>query len=137
MMILLCFFAHTLYAQKNIIKKDTIYYLVDTAATPLKDRMLLVGKEGEFYGYRLTCSCYPWNSDAFFIYGLRQNGITITKQKIDQLKLITLRKLIQIVAKFGVDRVSRNVFYFIERQNGKYITHQVFLPEPKQPLTKY
>lgn len=124
------------WAQKEV-KKDTIYYLIDTAKVPIKDRMFLTGQEGNFYGYRLTCKCYPYQTDAFFTYLRSRKGTEVTKDDLRLLNTINLRELIRIVVQHGLDQVNKTIFFFIELNGQKFIQHQVFLSEPKMPSSGY
>jgi hypothetical protein len=45
---------------------DTLNYLVDTAKTPVRDRMFIVEQESIFQNYTLLCKCLTWQSNAFF-----------------------------------------------------------------------
>jgi hypothetical protein len=122
----------SLYAQKQI-KKETTYYLLDTAMIPPADRMFIAGQEGDIYGYRLTCKCNPRQADVYFTRKMSQNGIILNRLDLLKYKFITLRKLIDIVVKFGRDGQRANEFYFVEPQYGKedqFILYNVYLTEP-------
>ena len=118
-------------------KKDTVFYLVDTAKTPTADQMFLAGAEGNIYGFRLNCRCNRWNTDAFFLYPLEEKGVELSQKNINQINFITLRSLIDIVAQFGIDAKRTKVFYFVEPFNNRYIKHEVFLREAINSETLY
>ena len=121
--------SHHVYAQKSA-KRDTVYYLMDTTRTPHNDQIFLNGQEGNLYGYRLTCSCYPKQTDAVFIRRIDQKGIEIAENDLNNYKLLPLRSLLNIVARFGADEIRQHEFYFIEYQNKMFIKYQVFLAVP-------
>lgn len=54
-------------AQNNQLKKDTIYYLLDTAVVPVKDRMFKIEPEGPFMVYQILCKCYPYATSISFL----------------------------------------------------------------------
>ncbi|WP_074487611.1 hypothetical protein [Mucilaginibacter polytrichastri] len=116
-----------LHAQ-TILKRDTVYYLIDTASVPKNDRMFVVGQEGSIYGYRLTCQCYPWQTDPVFYRRALSKGII--SSNIQDIKLATLRSLISIAVKFGMDEKNEHVYFFIERLNEKLIRYEVSLAKP-------
>ena len=49
------------------VKRDTIYYLLDTAKVPVKDRMFHFTAEGPAMGYTLACQCFPYGYSIFFL----------------------------------------------------------------------
>jgi hypothetical protein len=130
--LIITFLSNMLYAQKNL-KKDTVYYLVDTTRIPLKDRMFDIGIEDHFYYYRLTCQCYPWQTDPVFTYVLERKGSLLTNNEQKKLNLISLRGLINIVVEYGLNRKDKKVFYFIEPKDQSFIMHRVYLMDPRKP----
>jgi hypothetical protein len=124
------------YSQ-NKIKLDTINYLVDTSKIPVQDRLMIFGQEGDFYGYRINCQCFPWQTDPIFTYHIKQKGVNILEADLKNYQFITLRKLIEIAVQFGQTRQKKTAFFFFEKTGQQYVKHQVFLSEPRQPLTGY
>ncbi len=64
-LILLLFNIQKVNAQ---IKRDSIYYLLDTANVPVKDRMFHIESEGPFMFYSLECKCFPYEYRIGFYY---------------------------------------------------------------------
>ncbi|WDF56705.1 hypothetical protein [Mucilaginibacter sp. KACC 22063] len=127
-------FADSLHAQ-SAIKKDTVYYLLDTTKTSVKDRMFLVGQEGAYYGYRLTCECGTYNQDVVFTRLVARKGEILTRAQVEKLNFISLRQLIHLVVKYGIDKKKNTVYYFIEPYEEDFVKYKVFL-SMLQPPTK-
>ena len=117
----------------TLAKKDTGYYLIDTAKIPSKDRMFHVGVEGHAKFYALICKCYPWNLDPVFTYPKARKGNTINKESFNKIKTIELKDLINIAVRYGIEKIDKTVIYFIEPQGKEFIAHEVFLLDPKKP----
>ena len=132
-LLLLTITSKDLLAQKLQIKRDTIYYLVDTIKVPKADRMFLYGEEGDTYGYRLTCQCNTWQSDAFFVRRIDAKGLFLKKADFKKYKFITIRELIAIVVKFGNDNIRNHDFYFAEQQEKKFLLYRVYLAHAIRP----
>ncbi len=124
------------YAQKNT-NRDTVYYLVDTTAVPVKDRMFDIGVEGYFHYYRLMCQCYPWQLNPTFTYVVKRKGVSMSKQEVEKTQFITLQKLIDIAVQYGISKVEKTVFYFIEPSDNAFIKHEVYLMPPRKPEILY
>lgn len=124
-------------AQIPSVKKDTVYYLIDTTKVPLKDRMFLVGQEGSLYGYRLTCECNLYHEDFIFSRSVDSKFEQIDRKLLKNIKFISLRELIHIAVKYGTDKIDRTVFYFVEVQNKKYNLYKVRLVVGPPPATGY
>ncbi len=134
--LILLFIMTNVYAQKNT-NRDTVYYLVDTTAVPVNDRMFDIGVEGNFHYYKLMCKCYPWQLNPAFTYVVKRKGISMSKHEIEKTQFITLQKLIDIAVQYGISRVEKTVFYFIEPGDNAFIKHQVYLLEPRKPYISY
>ncbi|MCJ8210040.1 hypothetical protein MUY27_09995 [Mucilaginibacter sp. RS28] len=112
------------------LKKDTIYYVVDTSKIPLKDRVILIGgKEGQYFSYRLMCSCNSWHGDYTFTRHVSKPGELINPNDTRVKNSATLRSLIQIATQHSEKKPANHVFYFIEAINNQYVKYQVFLNE--------
>lgn len=134
--LILLFIITNVYAQKNT-KRDTVYYLVDTTAVPVKDRMFDIGLEGYIHYYRLMCQCYPWQLNPVFSYVVKRKGTNMSKQEVEKTQFITLQKLIDIAVQYGISKVEKKVFYFIEPSNNAFIKHEVYLMPPRKPEILY
>jgi hypothetical protein len=116
---------------------DTLNYLVDTAKTPVRDRMFIVEQESIFQNYTLLCKCLTWQSNAFFFRKLSQKGFVISPDDLKKIKLSTLNQLIHVAADYGIYREDQTVFFFIEKVGDQYIKHQVHLGKPRKDEIMY
>lgn len=131
--------SNQLYAQKQI-KRDTLYYWVDTAKIPAADRMFVMGQEGDLYGYRLTCQCNRFQSDFYFVRKVNQKALILNRQDLKKYKFITLRTLFEKVIKFGLDEKRENEFCFVVPQYDKedqFLLYDVFLTVPHNDGIRY
>ncbi|TCO17538.1 hypothetical protein EV200_1161 [Pedobacter psychrotolerans] len=88
---LLLFKTQNVKAQNEKIKRDTIYYLLDTAAIPAKDRIFTFEREGPFKLYVLQCRCYPFFKDiSFFIVRSDIKTKKLALKNLARLKLFQL-----------------------------------------------
>jgi len=129
--IFLIFFSPFSLLAQNIHKADTVYFLIDTLNTPLKERLWTIGIENPIYYYNLHCNCYTENSNPTFGYNVKlsQNERIITKEELLNIKTIDTKQLIDIITQYGLNKQRNHVFYFIEPRTGKYVLNEVVLPE--------
>ncbi|WDF56706.1 hypothetical protein [Mucilaginibacter sp. KACC 22063] len=111
---------------QNHTQKDTVYYLLDTTKTNIKDRMFLHGQEGRSYSYRLFCECAAFHQDAIFTRRASAKGDTLTKEQVNKLPLITLRQFIHIAVQYGIDRIDRKEVFIITPYKDKFLAHQIY-----------
>jgi hypothetical protein len=118
-------FVSSSYAQ-NVMKKDTMYYLLDTLKVPINDRMVtLAEKEGDGKFFLIQCPCLAHDEKPQFYYRISKK-ISVSKKTFNSIKLISLTSLIEITKKSGNDFRNKYVFYMIEPQNDAYIMHQSY-----------
>ncbi len=115
-------------------KIDSIYYLLDTAKTPVNDRMWSIEADDQFKMYILKCPCLKFNGTPQFFYSVtdkEDKGWIISKREFQTIKLISLPDLIT-KAKQLLDTlpISRS-FFLIEPEGKKYIVHNVALINPE------
>lgn len=112
----LLFSTQNLHAQKGGGKKDTVYYLLDTAAIPVKERMFVIEREGNAMVYILKCGCYPSATGIPFFYNIyRKKEEKINLEKFKKIKTVSLIQLIQIGVKcLAPSEEERYEFVFIE-----------------------
>ena len=125
----------TLKAQLNkAIKKDTIYYLIDTAKTPKLDRVFEIEHSKQFIFYTIDCYCYAvkWKPQFYYIfkgtsnYDANLNPVYITNSKIEKMSFANLYKLITLSCSEGTNFNARHVIFFVEHlPNGRYLIRQV------------
>jgi hypothetical protein len=125
----------TLKAQlKKPIKKDTIYYLVDTAKTPRLDRVFGIEHSKQFVFYNIYCPCYAvkWKPQFYYVfkgtsnYNANLKPVYTTKSKMEKLSFVTLNKLITLSCSEGTNVNSRHNIFFIEHlPNDQYLVREV------------
>jgi hypothetical protein len=105
-------------AQRSI-KKDTIYYLLDTLKTPANDRMVTVQKNGNGQFTEIKCPCLKAHGTPQFLSRISKKAL-LTKEKFGVLKLISLPELIQIVSTYDEHFNNKYVMYIIEPKGNNY-----------------
>ena len=82
------------------VKIDTIYYLLDTAKVPVKDRMFRIEREGPAMGYILECKCYPYARGIPFYFPIAdKKEKRISLQEFKKLKTVSITQLIDLALK--------------------------------------
>ena len=126
------FYSFNVFAQ-TAQKVDTIYYLLDTAKTPVNDRMWEIRIDDQFKSYILNCLCLKFNGMPTFFYSVTDkadSGKIINKSEFKALKLIGLPALI-IKSKELLDtEMISYSFFIIEPEGKKYMIHNVALTNP-------
>lgn len=123
------------YAQKARINNiDSIYYFVDTANTPIKERMMDIGIESTYQYFTILCPCLRYNAYPTFTYKRNDLGQTIDKTVFDKLITVSLTKLINL-AKQTTDLTATTlyIYFFIEKKNNSYAIHKTRLIQPRKP----
>lgn len=113
---------------QTLSKKDTVYYLLDTAKTPARDRLFTF--EADYSSqqrfYTLNCPCLENHHKPEFRYNASQTTYLGAKI-VGQLQFINLQALIDLVTKNDFpDFYNRFVIYFIIPEKRKYAKHKVF-----------
>ncbi|MBB6502811.1 hypothetical protein [Pedobacter cryoconitis] len=128
-----CLTIQKVKAQSEKVKKDTVYYHLDTTAIPIKDRMFAIDEEAGTVSYVLLCKCYPWETDLRFFYTKGKNTKSISKEEFSKIKTISITQLIEIAVKYAKDRIDRHTFFFI-LPNGKNMkVTKAYLSDPRKP----
>jgi hypothetical protein len=96
-MVLLLFNLQKVNAQ---VKTDTIYYLLDTAKVPIKDRMFRIEREGPAMCYILECKCYPYATGISFLFDIAsKKEKIISLQEFRRIKTVSITQLIDLALK--------------------------------------
>jgi len=123
-------------AQASSVKKDTLYYLVDTAKTPKLDRILWIQHlKDNYIDYQIFCPCIMASAGIQFNFpaGSRNmNDTSIVKpiyikpEHVKKIVFTSLIKLIQLVQNNNKNFNQRYVTFFIEHLAGnKYSIKKV------------
>lgn len=139
LLIILILSSATLHAsaQKAVSNIDTVYYLLDTAKTPLKDRMWDIGVESRYKYYTIQCPCLKFNNSPTFVYNLKEGGTKISGDQIARFAFVSLPSLIER-AKVTTDLTATTlyIFYIVEKnRENEYISHKMSLLTPRKPVT--
>ncbi len=133
---LLLFKPQKVKAQNEEIKRDTIYYLLDTAAIPAKDRIFTFEREGPFMLYVLQCRCYPFSKDISFFYSIERQKINkkISIEEFSKIKTVPITQLIDVALKC-LPRAdwTRYKFVFIEPEGENMRLIDMALATPYNP----
>lgn len=120
------------------VKADTVYYLLDTAKTPINDRMWEIHQEyPSLKLYTIKCSCLQFNNQPIFVENLGNSEEIINEEKFKTIALLTLPSLIEKAKQLtsNYDLNKRYPLFLVERQSKKYIIHRVRLIRPSKPNT--
>lgn len=136
-MVLLFFNLQKVNAQ---VKRDTIYYLLDTAKVPVKDRMFTSEREGPAIGHILRCKCFPYGYSIFFYYPITdKKERRVSLQEFRKVRTVSITELIDLSLKC-LEPVYRNKYQFIfaepEGKNIRLTNMKVWIPsEPRKTIT--
>lgn len=134
LIIFFCFSLCKASAQKAVSNIDTVYYLLDTASTPSRDRMWDIGVESSYKFFTIKCPCLKYNSEPTFIYNLKEPGQKISNNSVSKFNTVGLSSLIAF-AKKTTDLTAQTlyIFYLIEKNNtNEYTIHKMRLLAPRK-----
>lgn len=127
-----------LYVNKAIArsKEDTIYYLLDTLSTPVRDRIITVEEDGFSKFLNINCHCMKDYEIPVFRYEVK-HGIPLKRKVFKSLNLLTLVRLMELTrAVTSVDFKIRHVLYIIEPKGKDYVVYRSFA-ESREIITGY
>jgi hypothetical protein len=103
------------------VKTDTIYYLLDTAQVPVKDRMFRIEIENPFMFYTLECKCFPYGYGIGFYYPIaNKKEYKISVQEFRQFKTASVTQLIDFAIKSLLpENKSKYQFIIAEPEGNK------------------
>lgn len=132
---LLVFGAIDATAQNKKEKIDTIYYLLDTASIPVKNRLFRFENESHYALYTLQCRCYPHGKDIPFFYDRdRPNTKKINMADFRKIRTVSITELIDTVVN-GLPSAGWNkyIFVFIEPDGANMKLTYMGLARPFNP----
>ncbi|GGE60558.1 hypothetical protein EV200_103638 [Pedobacter psychrotolerans] len=115
------------------VKGDTVYYLLDTANVPVKDRMFKIEREESAMMYLLQCKCYPYATNIPFYFDIYKKK-TISRKEFKKIKIVSIIQLIVIALKC-LPPASRTdyKFIFIEPEGRNMKLTDMVLGAPYNP----
>ncbi len=126
-------------------KIDSVYYLVDTAKTPVTDRMWDIYSEGPvtFYALQFPCTCPGLMNKPTFAYSKNwKTNRIISPNEFKSVKLTNLPILLQKIKDFAeVDAKTKNdlktqfYIYLIEPSGYGYAVHKAILDGSGKKVT--
>ncbi|GGB27640.1 MULTISPECIES: hypothetical protein [Mucilaginibacter] len=124
-------------AQKAVSNIDTIYYLLDTANTPVKDRMWDIGVESQYKYYAIQCPCLKFNNYPTFVFNVKDPGRKISGDQITAFNFVSLSSLIERAKKTSdLTAQTLYVFYIVEKSDAnEYVSHKIRLLPTRQQVT--
>ncbi|MGY3054690.1 hypothetical protein ACVWYG_002899 [Pedobacter sp. UYEF25] len=127
------------FSQSKIVKLDTIYYFLDTAAVPKKDRFFKFESESHYKVYFLQCKCYPYGKDIPFFYDADNPNIKkISIANFEKIKTVSITELINIVlSSLPQPAWTKYVFVFIEPDGTNMKLTYLGLASPYDPRKVY
>lgn len=117
------------------LKTDTIYYLLDTAKVPVKERMFRIEREGTFMCYILECKCYPYATGITFFFPIAdKKEKTISLQEFRQFKTVSVTQLIDLALKcLPPGHTGLYKFIFAEPDGNNILLTDMILGIPYKP----
>ncbi|MFI5159226.1 MAG: hypothetical protein ACHQF4_10200 [Sphingobacteriales bacterium] len=123
-------------AQTITVKRDTLYYLIDTAKTTRLDRILWIQHlKDNYIDYQIFCPCIMASTGIQFNFPAGSRNINdplsvtptyIKPELIKKIAFTSLVKLIQLAQNYNQDFNQRYVVFFIEHlPQGKYSIKKV------------
>src|SRR6187402_1232163 len=79
---------------QNSVKRDSIYYLLDTGKTSSSDQMWAINTSGSFTYCALQCPCLKYNGKPIFFYSSASSGRIVLKNELEATKFTKLSTLI-------------------------------------------
>jgi len=110
-------------------KIDSVYYLLDTAKTPIRDRMWEIGIEVPFKYYTVLCPCLKYNNQLTFAHKIGETGKMY--KNINLMRLTTLPDLISKAKKHVDNGFNGYTFFLIEHSGKSYVVYKVGIVPPK------
>ena len=130
--VIISLIANYAFANK-IIKRDTVFYLLDTTNWAVKDRMWVEGIEGKFRYYILQCPCLQYEAKPTFICRTEEAGEIVSNDFLTDHTLVSLPDLIVKTKKYlKSSNKNSTVFFIVEHINGSYLKRRVGLITPEK-----
>lgn len=109
---------------QNKLKKDTIYYLLDTLKTSINDRLVTSEIEDGRKIITVNCHCLKNGDTPQFIYTIKF-GLPLKKKIFKSLKLVKLSDLIDLTRKNDFKTfLGKYVLFIIEPLGHNYIMYK-------------
>lgn len=121
------------------VKRDTIYYLLDTANVPIKDRMFRIEREGPAMCYILECKCYPYATGISFLFDIvNKKEKRISLEEFSKIKTVSITELIDFALKcLPPGHRGLYKFIFAEPEGNLIRLTDMMLWEPYKPEKTY
>lgn len=128
----LFFFTQNCKGQSNIKEKDSVYYYLDTAAVPIKDRMVFKDSLEFAIAYTLPCQCNLWGGNINFEKPKSIKSKPISLAEFKKLNTVSITDLITIAVKKIKEKDKKTSYFFIEPNGKEMKISKVFLMDPKR-----
>lgn len=141
--ILLLCSLHAFGQKKQKYQPDTVYYLADTAETPVKDRILDItneaysksGRLDTVQVFRIKCNCLPHGYYPTFTRHLSRERRSMTSKELEGIKFTSLSDLLNMVLKdYENDFYHKHVVIIVEAIKNEYFSGEVFLTHYSAPV---
>lgn len=114
---------------KQLVKRDTIYYLLDTAKISKNERIIQIIPDtpnNSYYTYLINTRCMVGHSDPSLMSVHRDKGQLISKKDLKQIYFVSIVYLNNLLCKEMEKFPSNHQLYFIEHMpNGSYIKRKI------------
>ncbi len=114
------------FSQVTTIKRDTLYYLLDTAKIPINDRIIKIVDAQVFKFYYFRCPCLDEGQMPYLIHRTNDKGEIIDSTKINKIKTIATVPLLYLFHKnYYRFNVEHTVYLLEVLPDKKIIKHLV------------
>lgn len=124
-------------AQSSKQTRDSIYYLIDTAKTPVNDRLWDIHDENNLVFYTFQCSCLMYGGNPTFVYSSNKPA-QVPINSLKGIRLISIVGLLKLIKQSEGEKFNtKHVLYFIQPSNEGYIKRQVRAFRNQEPIKDY
>lgn len=111
-------------------KADNIYYILDSAAVPIKDRMWVIYEDGPYKFYDLKCPCLEHGLEPTLYFNKNKSELKkVERNDLKLLKTVTIIQLITELKRLVNEKhtVNQAEIYLLEPEKGYYTMRKVEL----------
>ena len=124
-------------AQSSKQTRDSIYYLMDTAKTPVNDRLWDIHDENALIFYTFQCACLQYGGNPTFVYNSNKPNQTHINS-VRAIRLIRIVDLLKLLKQSeGEEFNKKHIMYFIQPSKKGYVKRQVRAFRNQEPIKDY
>lgn len=109
------------FSQVNNTKRDTLYYLIDTAKVPVNDRIVKITDAPLFKFYYFSCPCLDQGQMPYLIHRTKDIGEILSHSKLSKFKLTGTAPLLYLFHQNYYRFNSEHIVYILEVLSSRKI----------------